>query len=198
MTSPPDSTHPAWNGINHLALVTGDMDATTRFWHGVLGAEIVATIGTPHFKHYFFRVGPGQTVAFFEYIGQELDTFAKPAGIPYPAGASQFDHLSLNLPDETALEELQRRLKAHDCEVTDVVDHGFIRSIYFNDPTGIALEASYWTLPLEDEASSVDHDDDDWFHDHDPVPAVQEIAEHGAVLTTPSTRLVDRVVTPAP
>ena len=38
------------------------------------------------------------------------------------------------------------RLKNADCEVTDVVDHGFIQSIYFTDPNGIALEASYWTL----------------------------------------------------
>ena len=35
-----------WRGINHLALVTADMDATVRFYHGVLGAELVATIGT--------------------------------------------------------------------------------------------------------------------------------------------------------
>ena len=188
------SPQPAWGGINHLALVTDDMDTTVRFWHGVLGAEIIATIGTRDFRHYFFRVGEAQTVAFFEYAGQELDTFTKPAGIPYP-GASQFDHLSLNLPDERALEELQRRLKEHDCEVTDVVDHGFVRSIYFNDPTGIALEASYWTLPCDHD---VDYDDAGWFHDEDPVPALREIVTGGAVASTPSTRLVDDIVTPAP
>ncbi len=186
-----DEHQPAWNGINHLALVTDDMDSTVRFWHGVLGAETIATVGAPGFKHYFFRVGPGQTVAFFEYLDAEIETFAKPAGIPYPAGASQFDHLSLNLPDEAALEALQRRLKEHDCEVTDVVDHGFIRSIYFNDPTGIALEASYWTLPSD---GPVDHDDRDWFHDDDPVPALREISETGRVERTVSTRLVDEIV----
>ncbi len=190
-----DETRPAWNGINHLALVTDDMDATVRFWHGVLGAEIIATVGAPGFKHYFFRVGSGQTVAFFEYLDAHLETFAKPAGIPYPAGASQFDHLSLNLPDEAALESLQRRLKEHDCEVTDVVDHGFIRSIYFNDPTGIALEASYWTMPSN---RSVDHGDPDWFHDTEPVAALREIMDDGSVADTPSTRLVDEVVAPYP
>jgi catechol 2,3-dioxygenase-like lactoylglutathione lyase family enzyme len=189
------SPQPQWSGINHLALVTDDMDATVRFWHGVLGAELVATIGTPAFRHYFFRIGTAQTVAFFEYAGQELETFAKPAGIPYAAGASQFDHLSLNLPDERALEDLQRRLKEHDCEVTDVVDHGFIRSIYFSDPTGIALEASYWTQPADHE---VDHDDSAWFNDPDPVPAVAEIAADGQVAATPSTRLVDDLIKPAP
>jgi catechol 2,3-dioxygenase-like lactoylglutathione lyase family enzyme len=130
MAATPDSVH--WRGVNHLALVTPDMDATVRFWHGVLGARLVATIGTPAFRHYFFDVGPGNTIAFFEYAGQHLDMYAKPAGVPYDK-ASQFDHLSLNLPDEEALLRLRDRLKSHDCEVTDVVDHGFIRSIYFSD-----------------------------------------------------------------
>ena len=134
---------PRWRGINHLALVTDDMDATVRFYHGVLGARLVATIGTPGFRHYFFEVGPQNTVAFFEYEGQAVHRFAKPAGVPDPR-ATQFDHLSLNLPDEQALESLQARLKEHGCEVTDVVDHGFMRSIYFTDNNGIALEASWW------------------------------------------------------
>ena len=51
---------PRWLGMNHLALVTSDMDATVRFWHEVLGAEIVATVATPDFKHYFFRIGEAQ------------------------------------------------------------------------------------------------------------------------------------------
>ena len=35
---------PRWRGINHLALVTSDMDKTVRFYHGVLGMRIVAGI----------------------------------------------------------------------------------------------------------------------------------------------------------
>lgn len=31
------SVAPRWRGIHHLALITDDMDATVRFWHGVLG-----------------------------------------------------------------------------------------------------------------------------------------------------------------
>ena len=73
---------PYWRGVNHLALVTPDMDATVRFWHGVLGARLVATIGTPSFRHYFFDIGPQQTIAFFEYTDQPLDSYAKPAGVP--------------------------------------------------------------------------------------------------------------------
>ena len=59
-----DATPIQWAGLNHLALITDDMDTTTRFWHGVLGAPLVATIGTEAFRHYFFDVGHGATVAF--------------------------------------------------------------------------------------------------------------------------------------
>jgi catechol 2,3-dioxygenase-like lactoylglutathione lyase family enzyme len=180
-----------WRGVNHLALVTADMDATVRFWHGVLGARLVATIGTPAFKHYFFDIGQGNTVAFFEYTDQHLDEYAKPAGVPYPK-ASQFDHLSLNLPDEDALLRLRERLKSHDCEVTDVVDHGFIRSIYFSDPTGIALEASWWVLDAT--GRPVDYRDERLFADDAPVAAVRELREAGRLEHTVSTTLVDGII----
>jgi catechol 2,3-dioxygenase-like lactoylglutathione lyase family enzyme len=177
---------PRWRGINHLALITTDMDATTRFYHGVLGARLVATIGTPAFRHYFFEVGPGNTIAFFEYQHTELDRFAKPAGVPDPR-AVQFDHLSLNLADERALESLRARLKSNGCEVTDVVDHGVMRSIYFTDPNGIALEASWWVTDAT--GRDADYGDRDLFADLDPVAAVRELAATGDVESTPVTTL---------
>ncbi|MBI2706503.1 MAG: VOC family protein [Actinobacteria bacterium] len=178
---------PHWRGVNHLALVTDDMDATVRFYHGVLGARLVATIGTPSFRHYFFEIGAANTIAFFEYAGTHLNRFAKPAGIPDPR-ATQFDHLSLDLADEQALESLRARLKAHGCEVTDVVDHGFIRSVYFTDPNGIALEASCWVHDAT--AHDTDYQDRGLFADHDPVPAVRELMEGGELASTPATLLV--------
>jgi catechol 2,3-dioxygenase-like lactoylglutathione lyase family enzyme len=165
------------------------MDATVRFYVGVLGARLVATVGTDSFRHYFFEIGTGNTLAFFEYRGVELEPFAKPAGIPSPR-AAQFDHLSFDLVDEEALLDLRARLKAAGCEVTDVVDHGFIRSIYFNDPNGIALEASYWVTDPTGWAK-VSLDDDRLFGDQDPVPAVRELRAAGALASVPNTRLVD-------
>jgi catechol 2,3-dioxygenase-like lactoylglutathione lyase family enzyme len=162
-----------------------------RFWHGVLGARLVATIGTPAFRHYFFDIGAGNTVAFFEYADEELEIYAKPAGVPYPK-ASQFDHLSLNLPDEEALLRLRDRLKSHDCEVTDVIDHGFIRSIYFSDPIGMALEASWWTLDATGRPA--DYGDQRLFADDNPVPAVLELRDNGKLDHTVSTTLVDGII----
>jgi catechol 2,3-dioxygenase-like lactoylglutathione lyase family enzyme len=185
-----DAAEVRWRGVHHLALVTADMDATVRFWHGVLGARLICTIATPSFRHYFFEVAPGNAVAFFEYRDVELDRFAKPAGVPYPP-ASQFDHLSLALPDEEALHRMQRRLKAHDCEVTDVVDHDIMRSIYFTDPNGIALEASWWTADATGRPA--DLADRRFFADPDPVPAVRELQRLGRLEGTVATRLVDGI-----
>lgn len=179
------TTTPAWSGINHLALVTNDMDATVRFYHGVLGARLAATIGTPEFRHYFFDFGPQCTVAFFEYADMAIEPFAKPAGVP-DKRAIQFDHLSLNLPDEEALHSLQRRLEEAGCEVTEVVDHGFIHSVYFTDPNGIALEASWW---VHDVTADSTEGDNHVFADPDPVAAVRELYDTGSLTPGPSTHL---------
>ena len=40
-----------WRGVNHLALITNDMDATVRFYDGVLGMRLVAHLGNEHFRH---------------------------------------------------------------------------------------------------------------------------------------------------
>ncbi|MGZ4480464.1 MAG: VOC family protein, partial [Nocardioidaceae bacterium] len=133
---------------------------------------------------------PGNTVAFFEYTGQHLDTFAKPAGVPYEK-AAQFDHLSLHLPDEDALLRLRDRLKSHGCEVTDVIDHSFLRSIYFSDNNGIALEASCWTL--DPTGRPVDYGDERLFSDPDPVPAFRELRDTGQLDHTVETRLVEGI-----
>ena len=177
---------PRWNGVNHLALVTNDMDKTVRFYHGVLGMPLVATIAAGPMRHYFFRIGPHSTIAFFEWAGSEIEPYAKPAGMPMN-GRVQFDHVSFTLPDEEALLELQRRLKEHDVEITRVVDHDFIHSVYFTDPNGIALEASWWVHDPTDE--EIAYDDSALFADSHPVTAVQELAAAGELSWLPSTQL---------
>jgi catechol 2,3-dioxygenase-like lactoylglutathione lyase family enzyme len=178
---------PRWRGINHLALITNDMDATVRFYHGVLGARLVADLAAPgHFRHYFFELGAENTIAFFEYTNHPVEAFAKPAGIPDPR-AIQFDHVSFNLPDEDALLNLRSRLKASGSEVTDVVDHGFLRSVYFTDPNGIALEASCWIV--DPTGRPADYADEGLFADPDPVPAVVELRRDGRLSSVPRTQL---------
>jgi hypothetical protein len=70
--------------------------------------------------------------------------------------------------------------------VTSVVDHGFIRSVYFTDPNGIALEASWWVV--EGTGRPTDYNDSALFGDPDPVPAVREL-QAGGLTEVPRTRL---------
>ena len=178
---------PRWRGINHLALVTPDMDASVRFYHEVLGMRLVATTMAGPMRHYFFEIGPENTIAFFEV--KDAETFMAPAGIPDRLRKAQFDHLSFNVADLDALHDLQRRLKEAGCGVTDVVDHGFVQSIYFNDPNGIALEASWWAIDATGRPA--DYGDRRLFGDPNPVPAVQELSSTGELSWTPQTKLTE-------
>ena len=166
------------------------MDATVRFYHGVLGMRLVSTVMAGPMRHYFFEIGPENTVAFFEVKGAE--SFAAPAGIPDRMRKAQFDHLSFNLPDIEALHALRDRLAAHGCEVTEVVDHEIVQSIYFTDPHGIALEASWWAIDATGRPA--DYTDYRLFADPDPVPAVRELRERGHLAWTPTTGLIDEQV----
>ena len=193
----PDDDRPAWRGINHLALVTPDMDATVRFYHGVLGMRVVASLSAGPMRHYFFEIGAQNTVAFFEWDGTDVDTesVVKPAGIP-PTFPTQFDHISFNLPDEEALVTLADRLRDFSVEVTEIVNHGFMKSVYFTDPNGIALEASYWVVDPTGRPATYD-DRAGLFTDTDPVAAIRELADTGDVEWTPATQLVDEAADPA-
>ncbi len=175
---------PQWRGVNHLALVTPDMDATVRFYAGVLGMPLVTTLMAGPMRHYFFEMAPGNTVAFFEV--SDAETFDKGAGSPAPHPV-QLDHLSFNLADEDALGQLQARLKAAGSEVTELVDHGVMKSVYFTDPNGIALEASCWVV--DGTGRPMDVHDERFFADPEPVAAVAELAT-GELRDVPTTRLV--------
>jgi catechol 2,3-dioxygenase-like lactoylglutathione lyase family enzyme len=162
------SKNSPFSGVNHLAMITADMDKTVRFYRDVLGCKLIATLGTDRFKHYFFSIGHHNTIAFFEYAGIDPGVPEKPAGMP--AAGRQFDHLSFNVDTYEDLLALQKRLREHGVDVTRVVDHKFIHSIYFDDPNGIALEASVWLMDPESEVS---------YQDPDPVSAVKDSAIPG-------------------
>lgn len=155
-----------YRGVNHLVLVTNDMDKTVRFYRDVLGMKVVGTmggeVGGQRMRHYFFSLGGGSCIAFFEWPGVELPT-RKDAGMP--ASGRQFDHVSIGMESEEALSQLQKRAREAGVPASDVVDHGMVRSIYFEDPNGISLEFSVWTRDIDKEPV---------FNDDDPVPALRE------------------------
>ncbi len=50
-------------------MATGDMDKTTRFWRDLLGMRLVAGLGQPGYRHYFFQISETDLIAFFEWPG---------------------------------------------------------------------------------------------------------------------------------
>ncbi len=130
-----------YNGINHLAMATGDMDRTVRFWRDLLGMRLVAGLGRPGFRHYFFEITDKDLIAFFEWDGTE-PVAEKDHGYPVK-GPFIFDHVSFGVETKADLLNLKDKLEAAGFEVSEVVDHGFIYSIYAFDPNGIPIEFSW-------------------------------------------------------
>lgn len=130
-----------YNGINHLAMATGDLDRTIRYWRDLLGMRMVAGLGKPGYRHYFFEISAKDTIAFFEWSGVE-PAEEKEHGRPV-AGPVIFDHVSFGLETRESLWELKDRIAAAGFWVSEVIDHGFIYSIYSFDPNGIPVEFSW-------------------------------------------------------
>ncbi|MFP6747171.1 MAG: VOC family protein [Alphaproteobacteria bacterium] len=130
----------AITGINHLAFITHDLDASIRFYRDLLGMTLEAGVGHDGYRHYFFRAGEAQ-VAFFAYEGAQAMR-AKNHGAPTsePLG---FDHVSLTTNSREELFAHKDRLEAAGFEVSGAVDHGTMWSIYFFDPNNIPLEISW-------------------------------------------------------
>ena len=129
-----------YTGINHLALATGDMDATIRFWRDLLGMRLVAGLGRPGYRHYFFEISEHDMIAFFEWPRVE-PIAEKDHGVPV-AGPYAFDHVSIGVRDRNDLWAIKDALDAAGFWTSEMIDHGFIFSLYAFDPNNIAIEFS--------------------------------------------------------
>ncbi|MBI4363142.1 MAG: VOC family protein [Euryarchaeota archaeon] len=129
-----------YQGVNHLAMATGDMEKTIHFYRDLLGFRLTAAIGEPGYRHYFFSIDGVNGIAFFEWPGvQPLPR--KPHGQPV-RGPWGFDHVAFGVATEEDLWAVKDRLAAAGFEVSEVIDHGTIHSIYTYDPNHIPLEFS--------------------------------------------------------
>jgi catechol 2,3-dioxygenase-like lactoylglutathione lyase family enzyme len=131
-------TRPRYSGINHVALATNHMEKTIRFYRDLLGFRLTAAMGQPGFRHYFFSIDGENAIAFFEWPDVEGPA-RKPHGAPV-VGPFSFDHLAFGVKSEDDLWLIKDKLEAADFEVSNVVDHGIVHSIYTYDPNGIAIE----------------------------------------------------------
>lgn len=130
-----------YNGVNHIALATGQIDETIRFWRDLLGMRLIAGMGEHGNRQYFFEISECCSVAFFEW--PKVEPVEEKEHGRVVAGPFAFDHIAFGLESEDELWELKDRLNAADIWVSEVIDNGFIHSIFSFDPNGIPIEFTW-------------------------------------------------------
>ena len=76
---PPSSAR----GIHHTALLSSDVERTIRFYQGVLEFPLTEIIENRDYEgsnHFFFDVGNGNLLAFFDFPGLDLGPYAEVLG----------------------------------------------------------------------------------------------------------------------
>jgi len=147
----------ARRAFSHLGLATLDLDRTRAFWEGVLGFKVVRSDTMQvkeggQIRHVFFDAGDRQLVAFMEPRGVPGIPAEFDAGINRGLGVPEmFYHFAFDVDSEAKLEAKRAELIAKGVRVTPIVDHEWMKSIYFKDPNGLLLEYACWTRQLTDE-----------------------------------------------
>jgi catechol 2,3-dioxygenase-like lactoylglutathione lyase family enzyme len=117
-------------GLHHTALISSDVERTVRFYQDVLGfplTELIENRDYPGSSHFFFDIGNGNLVAFFDFPGLEVGPYAEVLG--------GLHHLAISV-DPDRWHQLVERLTA--AGVDHEVHSGV--SVYFRDPDGARLE----------------------------------------------------------
>jgi catechol 2,3-dioxygenase-like lactoylglutathione lyase family enzyme len=128
----PDGSRPASSarGLHHFAVVARDVEETIRFYQGVLEfplTEIFENRDYPGSNHFFFDIGNGNLLAFFDFPGLALGQYAEVLGglhhIAISVEPQQWQRLKGRLNDAGVEYQLESET-----------------SMYFRDPNGARLE----------------------------------------------------------
>ncbi len=117
-------------GLHHTALISSDVEATVRFYQDVLGfplTELIENRDYPGSSHFFFDIGHGNLLAFFDFPGLEVGPYAEVLG--------GLHHVAISV-DPDRWKDLVARLT--EAGVEHVVHSGV--SVYFRDPDGARIE----------------------------------------------------------
>ncbi|MDQ2816287.1 MAG: VOC family protein, partial [Actinomycetota bacterium] len=118
------------SGIHHTALLSSDVERTIRFYSGILEfplTEIIENRDYAGSNHFFFDLGHGNLLAFFDFPGLDLGPYAEVLG--------GLHHLAISVSPQkwTAL-----RANLDAAGVSYLEESGV--SLYFRDPDGARLE----------------------------------------------------------
>jgi catechol 2,3-dioxygenase-like lactoylglutathione lyase family enzyme len=117
-------------GVHHAALISSDVERTVRFYQDVLEfplTEIVENRDYEGSSHFFFDIGNGNLIAFFDLPGLDLGPYAEVLG--------GLHHMAISVePEHWA--RLRANLDRAGVEYQLESD----TSLYFRDPDGARLE----------------------------------------------------------
>ena len=130
LLSPPARPASSARGIHHVALLCADVEATVAFYQEVLEFPLTEIFENRDFKgsnHFFFDIGNGNLLAFFDLPGLDLGPYAEVLG--------GLHHLAISVEPER-----WARLKANldQAGVDYQMESG--TSVYFRDPGGARVE----------------------------------------------------------
>jgi catechol 2,3-dioxygenase-like lactoylglutathione lyase family enzyme len=117
-------------GLHHTALISSDVERTVRFYQDVLGfplTELIENRDYPGSSHFFFDIGNGNLLAFFDFPGLDVGPYAEVLG--------GLHHMAISVAPER-WEKLVERLT--EAGVAHEVHSGV--SVYFRDPDGARIE----------------------------------------------------------
>jgi catechol 2,3-dioxygenase-like lactoylglutathione lyase family enzyme len=129
--APPSARPPSSaRGNHHTALLCSDVERTIQFYQGVLEFPLTELIENRDYEgssHFFFDIGNGNLLAFFDLPGLDLGPYAEVLG--------GLHHIAISVTRES-WEHLRSKLDAAGIEYQE--ESG--TSIYFRDPDGARLE----------------------------------------------------------
>lgn len=117
-------------GVHHLALLSSDVERTIDFYQRVLGFPLTELFENRDFEnstHFFFDIGNGNLLAFFDFPGLDLGEYREVLG--------SMHHLAISVTPEQ-----QTQLKASLLENNVEIDFVHKTSVYFRGPDGERLE----------------------------------------------------------
>ncbi len=120
-------------GVHHLALICADPERTIRFYQDLLGFPLVELFENRDYEgssHFFFDIGAGNMLAFFDFPGLGLEAV--------PEGLGGVQHCAISVTPET-FERLKKKLDDAGVHYLGP-DMGVKESVYFKDPDNIQIE----------------------------------------------------------
>jgi catechol 2,3-dioxygenase-like lactoylglutathione lyase family enzyme len=123
------------SGINHVAVITADLDRFIEFYTHIFDMSVVFQETTPDFRHGILRAGATSLL----YAAELLDNVHSSA-LPEMFQRGHLDHIALSVLTVSSFEIIRRRLlerKVCDGAITDI---GSMCCLSFSDPDGMHVE----------------------------------------------------------